>query len=81
MKTLSLKLPEGLFLQIEQEIQEEGLSKSELFRIALKNYFSLKSKKKVMANSFGALAKDLCGIVKLPENLSNHKKHMEGYGE
>ena len=81
MKTLSLKLPEMLFLQVERETKIEGVSKSELLRIALKKYFALKAKKKITRGSFLDQAQDLCGIVSLPENRSTNKKYMKGYGK
>ncbi len=57
------------------------MNKSKLFPLPLSKRFVRKTEKKSTAGSFFEQAKDLCGIAKLPKNLSTHTKHMEKYGE
>jgi predicted DNA-binding protein len=78
VQTISLKLPEYLFAQLENEARSRGVTKSLLVRESLE--------KALCQPAGGAscydLARDLAGSVKgLPKDLAHHAKYMEGFGE
>jgi hypothetical protein len=80
MKTLTVRLPENLVSQIENESRARGLSKSDIVRERLTR--AGPADKKLPA-SYLAIA-DLIGSVKgLPPDLSARTKHylkVTGYG-
>ena len=79
MKTLTLKLPDALEARLRLEAQKAEVSKSEVVRRALQDYFSGNGSSHTA--SFLELAKDLAGSVEGPVNLSTCKEYMEGYGQ
>lgn len=79
MKTISLKLPNDIADKLEKETYMRGSTKSYMVREALAEYFSKSHQTK--PGSFLDLAKDLCGSVVGPVDLSTNKKHMEKYGK
>ncbi|MFQ5652330.1 MAG: CopG family transcriptional regulator [bacterium] len=78
MKTLTLKLPEILEARLNAMAEKKGVSKSEIVRHALADYFS----RDVVNDSgtFLELAKDLAGLVEGPPDLSVNKAHLEDSG-
>lgn len=77
VQTISLKLPDDLLAQLEQEAEARGMTKSQLVRESLE--------KALRQSSTGAscyeLARDLAGAVKgLPKDLADNPKYMEGFG-
>jgi len=78
MKTLALKLPEILEAQLEIFARQKGLSRSEIIRRALIDYFSNDDGSK--AASFLDLSRDLVGSIDGSPDLSTNKAHFEGYG-
>jgi len=76
MKSLSLKLPDGLSVRLERATKKRGQTKSELVRTALEQF--LNGERPISALE---LAGDLVGPVKGPGDLSTNPKYMEGFGK
>ena len=79
MKTLSLKLPEILESQLDIFARKNGMSRSEIVRRALLEYFSRDEVSR--PGSFLDLARDLAGSIEGPSDLSTNKDYLEGYGK
>ena len=79
MKTLALKLPEILEARLRTFARRNGLSKSEIVRRALMEYFSRDDVSD--SGSFLDLARDLAGSIEGPSDLSTNKTHFERYGK
>jgi len=79
MKTLTLKLPEILENQLNVFARKIGLSRSEIVRRALLEYFKRDEKKDSI--SFLDLSRDIAGSIDGPPDLSTNKAHLEGYGK
>ena len=78
MDTLTLKVPDLLNTQLNSYAKKKGLSKSEIVRIALLEYFSKDDTR--FEGSFLDLSEDLAGSIEAPSNLSSNKDFLEGYG-
>lgn len=78
MSIVSLKIPERLAAQLEQEAEAKHMSKSGIVREALAMYFASAPAGK---QTIRALAGDLIGCFEGPGDLSTNKKHMAGYGK
>jgi hypothetical protein len=78
MRSLTVRLPDGLVAEIEEESQGRGVSKSDVVRDRLTH-----SGSSAVSSRFGAIA-DLIGSVEgLPSDLSARKKaylRATGYG-
>ena len=79
MKTISLKLPEGLDHRLETSAKGLGTSKSDLIRSAIEVYFA--AAEPGYAGSCLALMGDLVGTLEGPRDLSSNKKYMAGFGK
>jgi len=79
MKTLTVKVPEELDLQLEAIAARRGESKSNLIRAAIEHVVA--ADEEVTPNSCLDLAKDLAGCVEGPRDLSHNKRHFKGYGQ
>jgi hypothetical protein len=80
MNMLTLKIPELLSEKLNVYAKEKGVSKSEIVREALLEYFS--SEGVVKSGAFYDMAKDLAGTVNEAPDLSTNKKHLDdGYGQ
>ncbi len=79
MKTLTLKLPEILATRLNILAREKGVSKSEIVRRALMEYFAHDDGHKT--GSFLDLSKDLAGSIEGPSDLSTNKAYLERYGK
>lgn len=79
MKSLSLRIKEGIYVRLEKLARKRGASKSEIVRQALESYLS--DRKKLPPGSFLAQARDLAGCVAGAPDLSVRAAHMEGYGK
>jgi hypothetical protein len=76
MTTFSLKLPDRLARQLEEEARLMQKSKSSLVREALQEKLALKAGKR--KPSCHDLAKDLCGSIKGgPTDLASNEKYLE----
>lgn len=78
MKTLSVKVPSALEVELTVAATRRGLSKSALIRAALEG--ALTSGRGRQAGSFLALARDLAGCVAGPKDLSHSPRHLRDYG-
>jgi hypothetical protein len=79
VQTISLKLPDDLLAQLEQEAEARGITKSRLVRESLEK--ALRQPSTGVASCY-ELARDLAGAVKdLPRDLAVNPKYMEGFGE
>ena len=79
MDILTLKIPEHAKNQLDAYAQDKGISKSQVVREALVQYFA--DDKQHGATSFSDLARDLAGSVDAPPDLSLNKSHFAGYGQ
>ena len=78
MDTLTLKVPDLLNTQLNSYAKKKGLSKSEIVRIALLEYFSKDDTR--FEGSFLDLSEDLAGSIEARSDLSSNKDFLEGYG-
>lgn len=80
VQTISLKLPDDLLAELEQEAKARRVTKSVLIRESLQS--TLRERPRESAASCYDLARDLAGSVKgLPRDLADNPKYMEGFGE
>jgi len=80
MQTISLKLPDDLLADLEQEARTRRVTKSVLVRESLEA--ALRGRPRRGAGSCYDLARDLAGSVKgLPRDLAYNPKYMDGFGE
>jgi Arc/MetJ-type ribon-helix-helix transcriptional regulator len=80
MRMISLKLPEGIASQLEEESRGRSVSKSRLVRDALEEYLSRRAapKRRTVLEAAG----DLIGCIKEgPEDLATNPDHMRGFGK
>jgi metal-responsive CopG/Arc/MetJ family transcriptional regulator len=80
MKTISLKLPDGLHAKLVRSAKQEGQSKSEVVRAALEQFFNGQRKSKKFVSAL-ELAGDLVGCCEGPGDLSTNPKYLEGFGK
>jgi hypothetical protein len=80
MKTVTCKLPEKLDAELETTARAEGVSKSEFIRGAVEEKVKRTRRGKKAPRAYD-LAKDLCGSLRGPGDLSTNPKYMEGFGE
>jgi len=79
MRTISLKLPDGLLAQLDSEAKARRVTKSQLVRESLE--IALRKQSPADAVSCHDLARDLAGAVKgLPEDLADNPEYLEGFG-
>ncbi len=78
MKVLTLKIPPGLDTQLESYARNQNMSKSQVIRIALDEYFSKDQNQS--SGSAVELSADLAGSVEAPSDLASNKDHLQGYG-
>ena len=80
MTTITVKLPEGLGLELDAAAKRRRTSRSEVIRSLLEQ--GLRKPKHQPGASCYELARDLCGSVKgAPHDLSTNKRHLEGFGK
>ncbi|HEV8042175.1 MAG TPA: ribbon-helix-helix protein, CopG family [Bryobacteraceae bacterium] len=79
MRTISLRLPDGLLAQLAKTAKARRVTKSSLVRESLEKV--LHEQPRVGAVSCYDLARDLAGTVKgLPKDLAHNPKYMEDFG-
>jgi len=78
MKTMSLKIEEGLNRRLAAAAKKQGTTKSDLVRMALERCFA--DQGSGCSGSVLELAEDLIGSAEGPADLSVNKKHMKGFG-
>jgi len=79
MDTLTLKVPEILKTRLNSYASKKGISKSEIVRSALLEYFSKENKKH--KGSFIDFSEDLVGKIEGPLDISTNKRYFDGYGK
>ena len=79
MKTLTLKIPEGLHARLTATAAKTGNSKSDVARRAIEAF--LEDQGRPRDGSCLDLARDLAGSVEGPDDLSSNKRRLRGYGE
>jgi len=79
MKTVTLKLSEILEARLNIFAHKSGLSRSEIVRRALLEYFSRDEVRG--SGSFLDLSRDLAGSIEGPSDLSTNKAHLKEYGK
>lgn len=80
MRTISLKLPEHLLRELDNEAKARRVTKSRLIRESLEQTLHKRPQRRFV--SCYDLAADLIGSVEgLPEDLATNPKYMEGFGE
>ncbi len=80
MRTISLKLPDDLLIQLDYEAKARRVTKSSLVRESLEK--ALRSQSATGAVSCYDLSRDLAGSLKgLSKDLADNPKHMAGFGE
>lgn len=78
MKTISLKIPDGLAAALRALARSRRQTNSQVIREILRE--SLSDERVARQGSCLALAEDLAGCIAGPGDLSCNKKHMRGYG-
>jgi predicted DNA-binding protein len=79
MRTISLKLPDDLLVQLDTAAKARKVTKSWLIRESLEK--ALRKPTRAGELSCYDMARDLAGKVKgLPEDLTENPKYMEGFG-
>jgi hypothetical protein len=79
VQTISLKLPDDLLVQLENEAKARGVTKSHVVRDSIER--ALRQTPPGAASCYD-LARDLAGTVKgMPRDLAHNPKYMEGFGE
>ena len=79
MNTLTLKIPDFIKEKLKSYSKRKGLSRSEIVRNALLEYFDRDDLEK--EGTFYDLAKDLAGSVNGSVDLSTNKINLSGYGQ
>jgi Ribbon-helix-helix protein, copG family len=80
MRTISLKLPDDLLVELDSEAKARRMTKSSLVRESLEK--ALRKPGPAGERSCYDLARDLAGKVKgLPRDLAHDPKYMNGFGE
>ena len=79
MDTLTLKIPGSIKEKLKNYSMRKGITKSEIVRHALLDYFN--SDDLAKQGTFYDLAKDIAGSVKSKSDLSTNKKYLSEYGK
>ena len=79
MRTISLRLPDELLAEVEDEAQHRRVSKSELIRDSIE---AVLRKRPSEDMSCYELVRDLAGSVKrLPKDIATNPKYMKDFGK
>ena len=78
MRTITLKLPDGLAARVSATVRKRGVSTSALVREALEDRLGRESRGQ--AGSCLDLAADLRGVLAGPFDLSSNPNRLKGYG-
>jgi hypothetical protein len=76
MKMMSLKLPDDLLREVEEEARRTGLTKSQVIRRLVEEGFKHKRKVKPPVTC-ADLAGDLIGSLNGPPDLSTNRRYLE----
>ena len=76
VRTISLRLPDKLLGEVENEAQRRRVSKSTLIRESIEEVLRKRERPSVDASCYD-LARDLAGSVRgLPKDIATNPKHM-----
>ena len=78
MRTITLKLPDGLAARVSATVRKRGVTTLALVREALEE--SLGHEKNHQGGSCLDLAADLRGVLAGPADLSSNPRRLKGYG-
>jgi hypothetical protein len=78
LRTITLKLPDGLAARVSATVRRRGVSTSALVREALEDRLGREEGGK--GGSCLALAEDLRGILSGPADLASNPRRFKGYG-
>lgn len=78
MRTITLKLPDGLAARVSATVRRRGVSTSALVREALEDRLGGETRDR--AGCCLDLAGDLTGVLTGPPDLSSNARHLKGYG-
>jgi hypothetical protein len=78
MRTITLKLPDGLAARVSAAVRRRGVTPSALVRSALED--RLGPEKNDRPGSCLELARDLRGSLAGPTDLSSNRAHLKDYG-
>ena len=78
MKTISLKLPDGLDARLGAIARNARKSKSAVVREAIEVYLDQPPQRS--DGSCADRSRDLAGCLEGPRDLSSNKRHLRGYG-
>lgn len=79
MDTLTVKISSAIKEKLKIYSKRKGLSRSEIVRTALLDYFERDDFDK--EGTFYDLAQDLAGSINSNSDLSSNKKYLTGYGQ
>ena len=79
MDTLTLKIPGVIKEKLRTYSKRKGLSRSEIVRNALLDYFDRDDLEK--QGTFYDLAQDIAGSVKSTSDISTNEEYLSGYGQ
>jgi predicted DNA-binding protein len=80
MRTISLRLPDELLAQLDDQAEKRGITKSSLVRESLES--ALRPESAETLSSCYDLARDLAGCVSgLPEDLADNPEYMKDFGQ
>jgi Ribbon-helix-helix protein, copG family len=77
MRTITLKLPNGLAARLSATVRKRGVSTSALVREALED--RLVSETRARTESCLDLAGDLAGVLTDPSDLSSNARRLKGF--
>ncbi|TMB55179.1 MAG: ribbon-helix-helix protein, CopG family [Chloroflexi bacterium] len=78
MRTITLKLPDGLAARVSATVRRRGVSTSALVREALEDRLGGETRDRT--GSCLDLAADLAGALTGPADLASNARHLKGYG-
>jgi predicted transcriptional regulator len=79
VKTISLKLPEGLHAKLDHAARQTKQSKSDVVRIALERF--LNGALEPPAGTMSEAAREWIGCVDGPGDLSTNPKYLDDFGK
>jgi hypothetical protein len=81
MKTLTVKLPDPLFLEIASQARARNISKSDVVRERLTVQKAGTSARGHRGSLWDLMRDVVISSDALPRDLSSNKKHLKGYGQ
>jgi predicted transcriptional regulator len=79
MKSVAVKLPEGLLARLDAVSKRQAAGRSSVVRKALRRFLE-NTEEAAAAGSFAEQAARAAGCFNGPRDLSHASRHMRGYG-